>query len=132
MSYLKKHLVNDESIIYEAKISHWSLLGYYILGTITLVLMGLGLVFFALAWIKRSSTELGITNRRVISKFGFIRRDTTELPLSRIESIRVHQSVMGRMFNFGTIVISGAGNPTATIPNIADPMSFRSAVLNTQ
>lgn len=132
MSYLNNNLGNGESLVYEAKISRWSLFWYYVLGTVTLVYLGLGLLFFAAAWIKRSSTELGITDKRVIAKFGFIRRDTIELPLSKVESIRVHQTVMGRMFNYGTVIISGAGNPTATIPNIADPMSFRSAVLNTQ
>jgi hypothetical protein len=47
------------------------------------------------------------------------------LNLSKVESIQVHQGLFGRILNYGSLVVSGAGNPQAPIPNIADPMSFR-------
>lgn len=132
MSYLDKHLAAGEKLVYEAKVSRWTFFWYYVLGIVTIFIYGLGLLFFLAAWLKRNSTELGITDKRVIAKFGIVRRDTTELPLSRVESIRVHQTVFGRLLNYGTIVIAGSGNPSVVIPRISDPMSFRSAVLNTQ
>ena len=42
-----------------------------------------------------------------------------------VESIQVHQGIFGRILNYGSLVISGAGNPQAPIPNIANPMDFR-------
>jgi hypothetical protein len=46
--------------------------------------------------------------------------------------VQVHQSVSGRLLGFGTIVFSGAGTPQVSIPQIADPMSFRKAVVGAQ
>ena len=61
----------------------------------------------------------------MVAKTGFIKRSTIELNLSKVESIQVHQGLFGRILNYGSLVVSGAGNPQAPIPNIADPMSFR-------
>jgi len=72
------------------------------------------------------------SNKRVIAKFGFISRKTVELNISKVESIQVNQGFLGRIFNFGTLVISGAGNPQAPIPGISDPMAFRRAFMESQ
>ena len=85
----------------------------------------LGLVFLAAAWIRVHSTEIAITNRRVIAKFGFIRRHTIEINLEKVESLRVEQGLMGRFLNYGTIFIGGTGSALAPIPDIADPLVFR-------
>ena len=71
------------------------------------------------------TTELAITNRRIIAKFGFLRRDTIEINLSKIESIRVEQSIFGRMLNYGSLVIIGTGGSREPIPEIVDPLEFR-------
>jgi uncharacterized membrane protein YdbT with pleckstrin-like domain len=68
---------------------------------------------------------LAFTNERVIAKIGFIKRVTVELNINKVESIQVHQSVLGRIFNYGSIVIAGAGNPQAPIAGISKPMIFR-------
>jgi len=85
----------------------------------------IGLFFLLAAWIKVHSTELAITNKRVIAKFGFIKRDTVEINLGQVEALRVEQSFWGRMLNFGTILVSGTGGALEPIPSIADPLVFR-------
>lgn len=70
---------------------------------------------------------MAITNKRVIAKSGFIRRDTVEIDLHRIESIRVNQGMLGRLFNYGSIILAGAGAPQAPFNGISDPMAFRRA-----
>jgi uncharacterized membrane protein YdbT with pleckstrin-like domain len=50
----------------------------------------------------------------VIAKFGFISRSTVELNIHKIESIQVDQGIFGRLFNFSSIIVAGAGNPQAT------------------
>ncbi len=76
----------------------------------------------------RSSTELAVTDRRIIAKFGFIRRSTVELNLTKIESVRVEQSVAGRIFGYGSIIVTGTGSTMDPIAFIADPIRFRQAV----
>jgi uncharacterized membrane protein YdbT with pleckstrin-like domain len=71
------------------------------------------------------STEIAITNRRVIAKFGFIKRDTVEINLEKVEALKVEQGFLGRMLNYGTVFISGAGTSVAPIKDIADPLVFR-------
>ncbi len=57
---------------------------------------------------------------------------TVELTISKVESIQVKQGILGRIFNFGTLVIAEAGNPQAPIPGISDPMAFRRAFMESQ
>ena len=64
---------------------------------------------FIPAWVKRRTTELAVTNRRVIYKRGFVRRHTIEMNMDKVESVDVDQSFWGRIFNYGTIVVHGTG-----------------------
>jgi uncharacterized membrane protein YdbT with pleckstrin-like domain len=96
-----------------------------ILGLLLLPVMGVGLILWAVAVARYFTTEMAITNKRVIAKFGIISRRTVEINLQRIESIQVHQSIVGRILNYGSIIVSGAGNPQAPIPGISDPLRFR-------
>ena len=119
-------------MVYQGKVSIWSLAPLLLLGLIFLAFNGLGLLFLAAAAIRYFTTELAITNKRVIAKFGLISRSTIEINLQKIESIQVNQGILGRIFNFGSIVVSGAGNPQAPIPGISSPLQFRRAFVDTQ
>ncbi|TMH62955.1 MAG: PH domain-containing protein, partial [Betaproteobacteria bacterium] len=95
---------------------------------IGLIFAVLGLIVILVALIRRNSTELAVTNRRVIAKFGFIKRSTIELNLAKVESIRVEQSVGGRLFGYGSVIVTGTGSTMDPIPYVADPIKFRQAV----
>jgi uncharacterized membrane protein YdbT with pleckstrin-like domain len=125
VSYIDASLVAGETIIHRARVSWWSQFGLVLLGLVTLVAFGLGLLFLVWAWINVRSTEIAITNRRVIAKFGFIRRDTVEINLEKVEALRVEQGFWGRILNFGTIFVTGTGSSVEPIKNIADPLVFR-------
>lgn len=124
MSYIDDSLIPGESVIHKARVSWWSQFPLVFLGIVTLVVV-VGLVFLVIAWVRVRSTELAITNRRVIAKFGFIKRHTVEINLDKVEALKVEQGLWGRFLNFGTIFISGAGTSVAPIANIADPLVFR-------
>ena len=124
-SFVQGTLGKDEKIIVEGRVSGWALVPSIIIGIITIPLFGLGIIIILSAVFTYISTELAVTNKRVVAKTGFITRSTIELNLSKVESIQVHQGLFGRILNYGSLVVSGAGNPQAPIPNIADPMSFR-------
>ncbi len=130
--YIEGALIKDEKVIYTGNTSLWSLAPLIVLGLATIWIFGLGLIFWITAFIRYMTTELAFTNKRVIAKFGFISRQTIELNISKVESIQVTQGILGRIFNFGTLVISGAGNPQAPIPGISDPMAFRRAFMESQ
>ena len=82
-------------------------------------------MFWLWAWIVYTTTELAVTNKRVIAKTGLIQRRTIEMFLEKIESIQVDQSVLGRLFNFGSVVISGTGVHSAPFKSISDPLALR-------
>ena len=88
----------------------------------------LGGLFILIAFLNVVTTELAITNRRVIAKFGLIQRQTIELKVNKVESLSVNQGIIGRVFNFGSIVVVGTGGSNAPIPYIANPMNFRQQV----
>ena len=131
-SYVEEVLTQDERVIHVGHISLWSLSLYIFLGFLLLLAFGLGLIFWLIAYIKYKTTELAITNKRVIAKFGFISRRTIEININKVESIQVDQTLLGRMFDYGTLLISGAGNPQAPIPGISQPIKFRKAFLEAQ
>src|SRR6185312_336245 len=124
MSYIDDSLIAGEVVVHRARVSWWSQAGHVVLGIVLLPVL-IGLVFLGIAWVRIHSTELAITNKRVIAKFGFIKRDTVEINLSKVEAVRVEQGFWGRMLNFGTILMSGTGGSIEPIPNIADPLVFR-------
>jgi uncharacterized membrane protein YdbT with pleckstrin-like domain len=124
MSYIDDSLIEGEQILHRARVSWWSQFGLVLLGILLLVVV-IGLGFLIVAWIKVRSTEIAITNRRVIAKFGFIKRHTVEINLEKVEALKVEQGFWGRMLNYGTIFISGAGTSVAPIADIADPLVFR-------
>jgi uncharacterized membrane protein YdbT with pleckstrin-like domain len=131
-SYVESALTKGEQVVYQGKVSILSLAPLLLLGLIFIAFYGLGLLFWAAAAIRYLTTELAITNKRVIAKFGLISRSTIEINLQKIESIQVNQGILGRIFNFGSIVVSGAGNPQAPIPGISSPLQFRRAFVDTQ
>src|SRR5262245_46861682 len=95
--------------------------------------IGFGLLliaFFPLfgAWIRRSSAEFAVTNKRVILKVGFIQKKTAEMFLNKIESVGVEQSITGRVFGYGTIIIRGTGGSLEPFDNVSAPLEFRRQV----
>ena len=93
------------------------------------VLFGvLALASWARAAIRRATTELAITDRRVIYKSGLLSRHTLEMNRSKVESVDVDQSILGRMFGFGTIILRGTGGSLEPMRMISDPLVFRSHI----
>ncbi len=124
MSYIDDSLIEGEQVLHRAHVSWWSQFGLVLLGILLLVVV-IGIGFLVAAWIRVRSTEIAITNRRVIAKFGFIKRHTVEINLDKVEALKVEQGFLGRMLNYGTIYISGAGTSVAPMADIADPLVFR-------
>jgi uncharacterized membrane protein YdbT with pleckstrin-like domain len=96
-----------------------------------LLVVGAGLGILAVAWIKRVTTEIAVTNKRLIFKEGFISRRTMEMNMDKIESVDVNQSVLGRIFDYGTIVVRGTGAGLEPLKRIDAPIELRNSVMTT-
>ncbi len=96
------------------------------LGLLCIGAAGLGVVLYQM--IPIWTTEIAVTNHRVVIKRGWLTRSTTELQLKNIEQVNFHQGLLGRMFGFGKIVIHGTGVDDMILPNIARPTSLVKAI----
>ena len=88
----------------------------------------LGLSSALRAFIRRATTELAVTDQRVIYKTGLLARHTLEMNRARVESVTVDQTLLGRMFGYGTVTVRGVGSAFEPIRNISDPLTFRTYI----
>lgn len=131
-SYVDNNLIKDEAVIHRGQLSGWSLFPHIFFGVLLIPIFGLGLILLIAAYIKFISTELAVTNKRVIAKTGFISRDTIEMNIAKVESMQVNQGISGRIFNFGSLQINGTGTSHAPILGIRDPLYFRRKFMEAQ
>lgn len=147
MNYIKSALLPSENILAEGTI-HWfaftpgvffllfmvapSLLLLVFTSGFEQLLIGFLAGAFVLACALVSlialmyfvGTELALTNKRVIAKFGFITRRVIEINIDKIESAQFDQGVFGRILNFGTVIVTGTGETKLDAPFVRLPMAF--------
>jgi hypothetical protein len=153
MGYLEQCLIPDEEVRYRAGL-HVSVVWGHILAGIALDLAGaaalvawaigdpaspkggplpavgavlllLGTAVLAAGVVTWRSTEIVVTTRRVLIKSGILNRRTVELLLSKIERVDVTETVAGRVFGFGKVVLRGTGGTPESFDRIASPLEFR-------
>jgi uncharacterized membrane protein YdbT with pleckstrin-like domain len=145
MSYLERSLGENEALIAVARF-HWLywaaawgavMLSMAAAGFLSIsmqatilaaIVAGLGVAVSLAIAIPIWTTEIGVTSQRLVIKRGFLTRRTEEVELWAIEEVDFEQSVLGRLFNFGRIIVQGTGDDEMHIPSIADPLVFRKAV----
>lgn len=141
MTYAESTLLDNEKIIYSARPSvviFSQPVILFVCGVFFATLGGaysiLGIIFLIVAALQTLVTSVGyfcseyvITNKRILMKVGFIGRKSLEIFLHRIEGIYVSQSVLGRIFNFGAVVISGIGGSKDPFYYVPYPEKFRKA-----
>ena len=148
MSYIGKSLVTGERIVQEGRF-HWTyklaavfwlLLGFAVFVSVLLVpdyeqvavfsllLAVPGLIMLIRVW----TTEIAVTNRRLIYKRGWIARKTDEITLNRIEEVNLEQSVPGRLLGYGKVLCRGTGAGVIVLPTMDDPLRFKKALQEAQ
>ena len=106
----------------------WAGSGSEVWRWISLLCFALALLSAARAWFKRWTTEIAVTDRRVIYKRGFIRRHTIEMHMDKVESVDVSQSVLGRILDYGDVLVRGTGVGFEPLQMIESPIELRNAV----
>ena len=125
--YVDKSLAADEKILMRGQ---WPV-AYWVGAWAQLLIFGwlvIGIFLFLRAVIRMKTTEFAVTDRRVIMKTGWIQRITNELSVQNIEGVHVEQSIWGRLFRFGRLVVTGNGEARIFLPPMATPIEFRRAI----
>jgi uncharacterized membrane protein YdbT with pleckstrin-like domain len=157
MAYVEKNLMEGEKVAYATRL-HWIVLvGPLVLcalfgvpGVALLVasanrsgapsaspqammiagaaLLVIAVVILIRGILTRNAVQMAVTNKRVIAKVGIVTRRTVDLLLSRVESVGVEESVLGRVLGYGTVVLRGTGGTPESFTKIASPLEFRTQV----
>tara|TARA_B100000700_G_scaffold133486_1_gene149083 strand:- start:7209 stop:7715 length:507 start_codon:yes stop_codon:yes gene_type:complete len=153
MSYVSRTLGTGETIEYEVEF-HWlwtfsayfflvlfggtGIIGSFLLYTeeqtqnaievimsVGAVGLAVGLIIFLYMMIKKWTTERVLTNLRFIQKKGWIIRKTEEIRIDRMEEVNLNQSILGRIFDYGDVRISGMGVGHIFLKMIDDPLGYQ-------
>lgn len=142
MSYIDNNLMSGESVIYRTKL-HWVVFMWPVIWlVIAIVMFGnsndaapsgalallVSIVTGIVSLINYKTSEFGLTNKRTLVKVGFIRRNSVEVLLTKVEGIQVKQGILGRILGFGSIIISGTGGAKDPFHKISSPLEFRKKV----
>jgi uncharacterized membrane protein YdbT with pleckstrin-like domain len=145
MSYIENNLMEDESMVHLTRLHPIVLLSpamavSFLAGTLMIVLdvqlvnlVVLGFLVIALyrlldRVIFYCTSEFGVTSKRVLGKTGFIRRRSLDIVLAKVEAIRLSQSILGRIMNYGDLEVTGTGGTEEVLRFIPDPLLFRKSV----
>ncbi len=148
MGYVERHLLPNERVVYKTRL-HWVLFIKPVLvmlvGAVLAVLLrqvadpawlwvfGVAVFVAGFAWwlvhyVEVMTSEFAVTSSRLILKVGLISRYTTELLLTKVESIGVQQGLTGRFLNFGDLIVTGTGGAREVFRRVRDPIGFRNHV----
>jgi uncharacterized membrane protein YdbT with pleckstrin-like domain len=145
MSYIENNLMDDEEMVHVTRLHPIVLLlpaaatsllagSFPILEAIPYAQVVVGILLFVAVWrltdrlILFLSSEFGVTSKRVLGKTGFIRRTSLDIVLGKVEAIRLSQTILGRILNYGDIEVTGTGGTDETLRFIPDPLVFRKVV----
>lgn len=125
--YVDKSLAPGERILIRGR---WPIV-MWLAAWAALLVLGVALVgvlIFVMAAIHMSTTEIAVTDQRIILKRGWLNRRTEELAVGSVEGVNLEQSILGRLFGYGSIHVSGTGDAHIVFPPMARPVAFRRAI----
>lgn len=134
--YVDSALLPGEEIVSEAR-PHWAIFvapGLVFLFGLLMgksggpVLVGIGLVWGLFRFLVFNTTELVLTNKRIISKSGIIRRNVIDVSNAKVEGVTYYQGIVGRIFGYGSVLVRGTGVGQVPIRFIGQPELFKHEV----
>lgn len=127
MNYVDRALTAGETVRFRAKV-HWII---WFRAWAALILLGvllIGIVIFVRDMVFMLTTEIAVTDTRLIKKWGWPGLHTSELELSSVEAVNLDQTLWGRLLGYGRVQIHGTGDDVWSSPLIAAPVQFRREV----
>lgn len=125
MSYIEDSLSAGEKIESLFKLHWFAWVPMYLWLILGLVTFGLTWLVALYEFLRLKFIEQGVTNKRVVLKKGIISRKTEEMKLASIETVEINQGVVGRIFGFGTVKVTGRGISDVVYKSIDDPMTVK-------
>ncbi|MGH1398433.1 MAG: PH domain-containing protein [Alphaproteobacteria bacterium] len=95
---------------------------------VSFIMFVLGLLSFAQMMVVKATTEIAITNNRLVYKRGLVARQVGEMSIDRIEGVNVLQGILGRIFGYGRVAVRGMGVGEVVLPPLEEPIAFRKAI----
>jgi len=93
-----------------------------------LSMTGIGIWVLAAMMLKRWTTEIILTNRRLLYKRGFFQVTLAEADVEQLASDNVHQSLLGRMLDYGALHVRCIEANDFILPPVAHPYDFRNKI----
>lgn len=103
-------------------------LGTFGLGLVSAVLVAACLLCPAAALAAYSTNAVRLFRNRLEFETGLIRTLTYCLPVARIESVGIEQSLLGKMLGYGVLTITAVGGTTSRTAPIYDVHEFRARI----
>ncbi len=114
--------------VWGAAVARWVSLPVELFGNL-LILAGAMQLFFAL--LRRASTEIVVTNQRVIAKSGVVAVRVYQTMVKKVTSVNIEQSVMGRIQGYGNVTVLASGGDLPEIDHVDDPLKLYHYVMGT-
>jgi len=95
---------------------------------VLLVLTVLLALFALYRWLANASVEAVISTDRIVHKRGFIARTTEELGFRRVSEVQLVQTLLGRIFGYGTLRINAIGDDVIELRGFGDPFEAKRAL----
>lgn len=127
MSYISRRLAPDEQIVATGRF-HFIQKAWPWIALVALGIIVIGVIIFVVEMFRMGTTRMAVTNRRVILKRGFFVVNMNEITLGSIEGAEIRQSIFGRMFGYGKLILRGRGDTHLMFPTMASPGRFRAAI----
>ena len=107
---IDNHIQKDENILFMGSPAWIGYFWLFVLALLTIWTIIIPIIILAIIYLSRSSTTYVITNKRVIGRTGFISEDFKSSTFKHITSLRVKQGIIGKLFNFGNIIVDTSGS----------------------
>jgi uncharacterized membrane protein YdbT with pleckstrin-like domain len=98
---------------------------YTIWDLLLLAILAIPFWFGLLRVLEGIALEVAVTSDRFVRKAGLIAVTTEEVSLDKIEEVNVEESILGRIFGFGSIHVHGTGAGRIRVVMVADPERLR-------
>ncbi|MCP0913968.1 MULTISPECIES: PH domain-containing protein [Legionella] len=131
--------MTDNNVIHQARL-HWVLfvwplvlftaavyvaMNFELFYEVSLVVAFFALIWLLMMWVTYQFSSLTINKKHVILRSGVLVRQTIDIPLNKIESIDIRQTILGSILRYGSLVITGTGGTRQVVNYINKPLTCR-------
>jgi hypothetical protein len=134
-AYIESKLKEDEKVVYKTRI-HPVILGAPFLlmiifglsipnkGTSAIILLLISILFAGLAARSFQNSELALTGTRLLGKLGFPAIKAYDVELAQIADVAISQPALGKILNFGRVMVKCANGTGASFRMIDNPVGL--------